>query len=223
MNDKKPITEAAKRLINDSRFRESKKDNDTLRLWENYREQALLWRAMALLQIPATVIALIFAITMWSNRVINLNVPARPLPGHYSADEIQDSEFLTVGEQFINLVATYQPYVAEKQFLAAAEMLEPPVLSMFEEEVLGKDLEAIKQTSRTQVYYIDPTKTTITREEKSGLVKMRTVGERHKTIGGEPLPPDTMQYYITMKTFPKNVKYNDYGIMIVNIETGSPE
>ena len=155
----KPISEAAKRLMHDSRFREAKKENDTFKLWENYREQALLWRALALLQIPVTIVALIFAGVIWLNRDITLNVPSKPLPGLYSASEIPDSEFLSFGESYINLVATYQSHTAKKQFNTAAEMLIEPVLSQFEEEILKKELDAIVENRRSQVYYIDPSKT----------------------------------------------------------------
>jgi len=223
MSDNNKITEAAKRIMQDSRFREAKKDNDTVRLWENYREQALLWRAIALLEIPATIISLIFAIIIWQGRSITLDVPANPEPGMYQVGELSDAQFLTVGEKFINLIATYQPYVAEKQFITAAEMLVEPVLNIFETDVLGKDLDAIKQTNKAQVYYIDPTQTSLERSEEDDLVIMRVVGERYRTISGNQLEPDVVQYAITMKTIPAAVKHNQYGIVIVNIEQTSIE
>ena len=211
--------EAAKKLLNDSRFREAKRDNDTVRLWENYREQALLWRAIALLQIPATIIALIFALYIWSNREIILNVPAKPLPGYYSASEIPDSEFLTTATEWVNLVATYQPNVAERQFRKASEMVVEPMLTLFETEMMGKELKAIKQTTRSQVYYVDPTQTQIYRDE-SEFVVVTMVGERLKIVSGEQLPAKITQFRVTMTTVPRN-KINQYGIVITNVETAS--
>lgn len=213
----KPLSEAAKRLMHDSRFREGKKENDTVRLWENYREQALLWRALALLQIPVTIITLIFAGVIWMNRDITLNVPSQPLPGLYSASEIPDSEFLSFGESYINLVATYQKHTARKQFYTASEMLIEPVLSQFEEEMLKKELTAIEENRRSQIYYIDPSQTVLTRDEEMGFVYMKTKGERLKYISGIQQPTVILQYQITMKTIPRAVKHNKYGIAIVNI------
>lgn len=211
--------EAAKRILNDSRFREAKRDNDTVRLWENYREQALLWRAIALLQIPATVVALVFALYIWWNREIILNVPAKPLPGYYSSSEIPDSEFLSAATEFVNLVSTYQPNVADKQFRKASELLVEPMLSLFETEMMGKELKAIKQTARSQVYYVDPAQTQIYRDE-SEFVVVTMVGERLKIVSGEQLPAKITQFRVTMTTVPRN-KINQYGIMITNVETAS--
>src|SRR5690606_41834731 len=66
---------------------DGRSEADTIRLWENYREQALMWRALALLQIPATFIALVFALWIWNTRSITLEVPAKPLPGRYLAKD----------------------------------------------------------------------------------------------------------------------------------------
>ena len=110
------VANTAAKVIRDSRFREAKSDNDTVRLWENYREQALLWRAIALLQMPAMCAARLLSTYIWYNREVTLNVPAKPLPGYYSAYEIPDSEFLSVATEFVNLIASYQPKSARKQF-----------------------------------------------------------------------------------------------------------
>lgn len=209
--------QAAKKIIEDSRFREAKSDNDTVRLWENYREQALLWRALALLQIPATLIALVFALVMWINRETILNVPAKPLPGYYSASEIPDAEFISVATDWVNLVATYQPIVAKKQFEEAARWLVEPVLTRFKTEMLEHEVETIKNTMRSQVYYVDPTQTTIERDEEDNVI-VTTVGERLKIVAGVNIPSTVTQFRITMNTQPRN-KLNEYGIVVVNVET----
>ncbi len=211
--------EAAKRIINDSRFRESKRDNDTVRLWENYREQALLWRALALLQIPATFLALLIAFVMWQNRQITLHVPAKPLPGFLAVGEIPDDEFLSYAGEFVNLVATYQPNVADRQFRKASEFLVEPALSVFETTMMGKELKTILNTRRSQVYYVDPEKTHIQREGAEFVV-VTMVGERVKYVAGEQLPPRITQFRVTMTTIPRN-KANPYGIVITNVETSS--
>src|SRR5690606_19183921 len=111
-------------------------ETDTIRLWENYRDQALLWRAIALLQIPSTLILTIFAFYLWGSTEITLNVPAKPLPGLYSAFEIPDAEFFNVATSYVNLVATYQPAVARRQFVKAREMLKEPMLEIFDREMM---------------------------------------------------------------------------------------
>src|SRR6185436_12529117 len=97
--------------------------NDTLRLWEGHREQATLWRAIALLQIPATVCALVFSMMIWGTRQITLNVPSKPLPGIYVAQDIPDSEFINVAQGYINLIGTYQPAIVRRQFEEARKMI----------------------------------------------------------------------------------------------------
>ncbi|NLF24150.1 MAG: hypothetical protein GX589_00630 [Deltaproteobacteria bacterium] len=209
--------QAAKKIINDSRFREAKADNDTVRLWENYREQALLWRALALLQIPGTFIALFFALVMWINRETILNVPAKPLPGYYAASEIPDAEFISVASDWVNLVATYQPLVVSKQFDEAARWLVEPMLTRFKTEMLEQEVATVKNTMRSQVYYVDPTRTMIERDEEDNVI-VTLVGERLKIVAGINVPSTITQFRITMTTQPRN-KLNEYGIVIINAES----
>jgi hypothetical protein len=209
--------QAAKKIIDDSKFREAKTDNDTVRLWENYREQALLWRALALLQMPGTFIALFFALVMWWNRETILNVPAKPLPGYYSASEIPDAEFISAATEWVNLVATYQPIVAQKQFEEAAKVLVEPMLTRFKTEMMDQELEAIRNTMRTQAYYIDPTQTTLGRDEESNVI-VTLIGTRLKIVAAQELPETIVQFRITMTTQPRN-KVNEFGIVITNVET----
>lgn len=212
--------QAVNQIIQDTGVKEARRDNDTVRLWENFREQALLWRAIALMQIPATLIALFFALVIWFNRTTILNVPAKPLPGYYAADEIPDAEFISVATEFINLIATYQPMTARRQFREAARILTEPMLSQFDQEMLGREVTAIESTRRTQVYFVDPTKTEIIRGEGDDLVTVTMVGERQKLVAGEVLPNVTTQFRVTMTTIPKNT-LNQYGIVVKNVEVTS--
>lgn len=59
MTKKIKLGKQVKQIIDDTSFREGRGDNDTVRLWENYREQALLWRGLALLQMLVTFTALV--------------------------------------------------------------------------------------------------------------------------------------------------------------------
>lgn len=211
---------AAKKIIEQSKFRESKTENDTVRLWENYREQALMWRAIALFQLPATFIAIVFSLVIFINRTIELNVPAKPLPGYFLAGEVADEEFKSRAIEFVNLVASYQPDTAPNQFKEAAKYLMEPMLSRFYSEMIEHELEAIKNVRRTQVYFPDPTKTEIIRDDYNDTVVVTMVGTRKKIVAGEEIPAVATQFRITMTTIPRNT-LNKFGIMITNVETTS--
>ena len=200
-------------LLKNSAVTTIKGETDTIRLWEAYKDQASLWRAIALLQIPATAVALIFALIMWSNRSITLNVPSKPLPGTYPVSDLRDSEFIDIATDFTNLIATYQPKIARRQFEAASEMLIEPILGYFKTNMLIDELKAIETTGRTQIFFADPTKTAIRREGK--YVTVTFAGDRTKIIGGRDSAPTPAVYEITMTTIPRN-SLNPYGIVISN-------
>jgi hypothetical protein len=207
----------ANQIVDDSRLRETKRASDTVQVWENFREQALLWRAIALLQIPATFGVLIFAAVIWANRSITLSVPLKPLPGQYLANEITDDEFIGFATDFVNLIATYQPRVARRQFAEATKYLAGPTVASFEEKILGEELSAIERTSRTQLFFVDPLSTQIIRQGNN-LVEVRLVGERSKIVGAEELDPVLTRYSIVMSTIPRNT-LNPFGIVITRFES----
>ena len=206
---------ATQQLVKETQLQAGRSENDTIRLWENYRDQATMWRSLALLQIPATSIAILFAIFMWGTRVITLQVPAKPLPGIYAAYDIPDTEFINQATDYVNLIATYQPAVARRQFVSARAMLKEPLLTKFNEEMMTTELQAIENTNRTQVFYIDPTLTTVDRTGNEVTITM--VGERSKMIAGQELPTKTSRYRVTMTTIPRNTT-NPYGIVITNVD-----
>lgn len=204
-----------KQLFDNASVASFKGETDTIRLWESYRDQALLWRAMALLQIPATIVALIFALTMWNSRSITLKVPTEPKPGIYSAIQIPDAKFIEAAQDLVNLVATYTPGNAQSQFTKAREFLIEPLLSKFQLEMMQQELKAIVDTNRTQIFFTDPTKTEIQRRGDNALVIL--TGERTKIVAGTDLGTTPIRYGITMTTVPRNV-LNPYGIVVNNIE-----
>lgn len=187
---------------------------DTIRVWESYREQAGVWRALALLQIPATVIAIIFAIVLWSTRSVTLNVPRNPAPGVYKAQDIPDTEFIDVATEFLNMVASYQPMNAERQFTEAARILIEPYLTRFKTEMIGTELQTIHATSRTQMFFPDPTKTVLERLDNQ-QVKVTFIGERDKIIAGKELTPVTSRFVVTMSTIPRH-RLNPFGVVVVD-------
>ena len=203
-------------VVKDSKLLEAKKGDDTIRIWESYRDQAMLWRAISLLQIPATFIAVVFAILMWQTRAITLNVPARPLPGQYTVQQIPDVEFIETATGFINLIATYQASIARKQFAHAAEMTKEPFLTRFKKEMLEDELRAIEQTARTQIFFLDPTKTQIMRSDDGGQVSVTLVGTRLKMISNKELPASITEFVVEMTTVPRN-DLNPLGIVVSNV------
>ena len=206
----------AAKVLKETGVIETKGQADTIRLWENYRDQALLWRSIALIQMPTTLAAIVFAIVMWNTHEIKLNVPRKPLPGFYAAKEIPDSEFVDVATNFINLVATYQSNVAKKQLLKASEMLREPLLTKFKKEMLGTELQAIQTTNRTQIFFVDPTRTKVERPNKR-IAIVELTGERTKIISGKELPSQKTRFTIRMTTIPRQ-ELNPYGIVITNIQ-----
>ena len=203
---------AIKKILNDSKVMEAGKGSDTIRIWESFRDQAILWRSLALLQIPTTLIALLFAFVIWETRSVTLNVPPKPLPGQYPVQQIPDIEFIDAATEFVNLIATYQSIVARKQFNRAAEMVVEPFLETFRREMLDQELKAIETTGRTQVFFVDPTYTKIERGERQQVVvSMR--GSALKLVAGKELPETELEFKVTMSTVPKT-SLNPYGIVV---------
>ena len=205
---------AIKSILAHSSIRDTKDPSDTIRVWESHREQATLWRAIALVQIPTTLIALVFAVLMWTTRDIVLNVPDKPLPGVYSVSEIPLSEFVDAATRYINLIGTYQPAVAERQFGLARQLIIEPMLSKFDEDLLQNELRAIQNTKRSQVFFVDPIKTQVMRDARTVYVTL--TGERYKIVAGKELPPQELSFVIQLTTIPKN-EINPYGIVITNV------
>lgn len=188
--------------------------NDTIRVWESYREQAGMWRAIALLQIPVTGIALIFALVTWVNRKTILNVPPKPLPGMYQAQDIPDSEFVDSATNFINLIATYQHAIARRQFSRARELLINPLLERFDNDFMLTELKTIETTSRSQVFFVDPSQTRLERQGSSVVITM--VGDRMKVVAGRELEPVQTKYVVTLRTIPRT-DINPYGIVVQDL------
>ena len=151
---------------------------------------------------------------MWSTRVINLTVPSKPEPGIHIAQDIPDTEFLNAANTYVNLVATYQPGTARKQFDVARAMLKEPVYTKFLDEMMGPELGAIESTGRTQVFFVDPLRTKVERQGNEVIVTI--VGERWKVIAGSSLPSVTSRYVIRLSTIPRN-PLNPYGIVITGV------
>ncbi len=189
---------------------------DTIRLWEGYREQAYLWRALCLLQMPATALSIAAALVMYFFADTIIEVPERPLPGYFSVSQLHDSQFIDAATAVINLTATYQPAIARRQFKTARKYLWEPALTEFEDTMMTKEIQAIEETKRSQIFFINQRLIKLERYPDLERVVVRIPGIRQKLIGSKPLPPDEMAYYVTMTTIPRNVS-NEYGIVVIDI------
>ena len=189
---------------------------DTIRLWEGYREQAYLWRALALLQMPSTALSVAAALVMYFFADTIIEVPERPQPGFYSVKQLPDSQFINAASSVVNLIATYQPAVARRQFKTARKYLWEPALTEFEEVMMGSELRTIEETKRSQMFFINPRLIKVERFPELDLVVVRIPGVRQKLIGNKPLPADEMAYYVKMTTIPRNV-HNEYGIVVIDL------
>jgi hypothetical protein len=210
----KLVTQQVRERVADTSIAAAREGGDTIRLWENYKDQALLWRSIALLQIPATFVAVLFAFITYTTREVILSVPSKPVPGTYAAQDIPDSEFINVANAYVNLIATYQPATVRRQFETARAMLKEPLLSKFNEEMIASELPAIESSSRTQVFFTDPLKTTVTRSGNE--VEVSIVGDRWKVIAGSELPTVSSRFRVRMTTIPRN-QINPYGIVIGSV------
>ncbi len=194
--------------------------SDTIRLWEGYKEQAFFWRALALIQVPATALAITAALVMYFLADTIIEVPEHPQPGYYSVKQLPDSQFINVAREVVNLVSTYQPAVARRQFKTARKYLWEPALSQFESVMLQSELNAIEGTKRSQLFFINPRLIQVVRSPEDDTVAVRIPGIRQKLIGDKPLVPDELVYYIKMTTIPRNV-HNEYGIVVTDIHLRS--
>ncbi|GEM_PF-701729 len=191
--------------------------SDTIRLWEGYKEQAILWRALALIQVPSTSLAICAALVMYFYADTIIEVPPMPQPGHYSASQLPDSEFINVASEVVNSIASYQPATARPQFSAVRRFLWEPALSIFEDQMMNSELRTIEETGRSQLYFVNQGQIAVERAPELEKVLVRLPGTRMKLIGDKPLPADQLVYYVTMTTVPRNSQ-NEYGIVVVEIQ-----
>ncbi len=189
--------------------------SDTLKLWDRYKEKAFLWRAFALLQMPITTVLILASMIFFVTADTVLNIPLDPEPGSYSVKKLPDSLFVSHATNVVNLISTYQPFTARKQYTTAVRYLWEPALSSFQKTHIDTDIEAVEETSRSQLFFIDPKRVRVERIKNYVVVKLP--GTRQKFIHNKPLPPEQVAYFIKMTTIPRNV-HNEYGIVVTDLQ-----
>ena len=187
--------------------------SDTIRLWEGYKEQAYLWRALALLQMPATVIALFAAILAYYASDTVLEIPLRPQPGFYSAKDLSDSAFISVATELANLLATYNPDTVDEQFYKARGLLWEPALSDFQDYV-NREIPTIKKLRRSQAFYAPPQLAVVLRS--GSVVRVFLRGEMRYWFGKKSPEVKELTYEFVMKTKPRSLT-NKFGVVITDV------
>lgn len=194
-----------------------------------YREQSYMWRALALMQIPTTFIALVVAIVMYVSSNIIVDVKPRPAPGYFLAEELPEQEFIKYGIEFVNLISSYQPMTAKNQFNYALNFLQGEYYSIFKQRYLeGRDgeqsrLMEIDTLQRAQMFFINRDLVTATLEQdeldsRNDRVIVRIPGEAYVFLGGQ-LQANRIEYgvyYLTLQTIPTSV-FNKNGISIIDV------
>jgi hypothetical protein len=206
--------EKLKSLIGEAGVQESKGTSDTIRIWEQYRDQALMWRALTLFQFPVTIMALIITFMLWQSRVTTITVPEKPAPGIYEVGSIPEVELVNYATNFVNLIGSYTPVIARKQFDRAKQYLREPILSRFKQEMMIDELSSIERTSRTQLFFVDPTKTTVKFNGTQAEVSL--YGDRFKMIARQQVPLLRSVYTIVVETIPRN-DLNQYGLIVTDV------
>lgn len=186
---------------------------DTVALWDGYQEQMYLWRALALLMLPATLLAIGLALAMFFAADTTVVVPPKPEPSKIELAQIPNQEFVRLGSNVANLLTSYRTHEARPQFKMARQFLWQPALGQFEKEWMGKELEIIENTSRSQVFYPSPRQIKVIR--KDDHVVVRVPGTRRKQVGAET-SGDELVWWFRMRTVPRNM-FNDTGLVINNL------
>lgn len=196
---------------------EGRSGADTIRLWERFREQAIVWKFIALAQMPATFLALIGFVIVFMTADITIEPPENPQPGMYSVKYLPDSEFLKTATEVINLIATYQPGNAFDQFNKARDYLWEPALSEFEEVMMKREYMTIQNTHRSQVFMVNNDLVRVQRFPARDIVVVRLPGTQQALIGNsKPLETKEMVYYVKMTTIPRSA-YNESGLVVIDI------
>lgn len=187
---------------------------DTIRLWDGYKEQMFLWRALAILSLPATLLAIALAVTMFYAAKVTVVVPPKPEPSRIELSQIPNEEFVRLASKVAVLLTSYRTHEARPQFAMVRQYLWEPALTPYEREWMKKELEVVESTSRSQVFFLSPRQVKVIR--KDDHVVVRVPGTREKEVGGVK-SSDEVVWWFRMRTVPRNM-FNENGIVINNLK-----
>lgn len=183
---------------------------------EKNRRAALRWRVLSVLQFPITLICLFYMLVWYAGGETIMKIPARPDPTILETEDLPDPEFVNVAVQFLNLVATYQPFTAREQFETARKLLADPASTEFEKTYIDQELPTIEESGRSGLFTFDINDIETERDEKTSKVSVRVPGLRQQFVGKNELPRQEMVYYFDLSVM-KDAPVENYGILIVDI------
>lgn len=180
------------------------------------KRKAFAFRLVTLGQLLLTACCVLFAIHQFGNTKMWFNVPEELLAGDYPMADIPDYVYSNLAQDFVSAVATYQPYIATRQFEHASSLLYGPVKDRFLRSKMGNELKAIQDTSRSQSMFIDHDRTQVASLD-ADTVQVGIIGAREKIIDGQVLPVATLKFLITIEKAYGETE-NQYGLVVTNYE-----
>lgn len=187
---------------------------DTIKVWQRSKKSALFWRSLALFQMPLIAIFVLLSTWFFLKADTVLNIPLDPEPGSYSLSKLPDSLYINHATNVVNLLGTYQPFTARRQFQEVRKYLWEPGLTNFERQFVSRELQAVEETSRSQLFYADNKRVRV--ERGKDHVVVRIPGTRQKFISSRGLPEEQLVWLLKMRTVPRNV-HNENGIAILDL------
>lgn len=182
---------------------------------QSWEGKSNYWRWFLLAELGATIALCLFAFFIWLTKNTYFHVEEPLIPGRYPVGHLSDAEFSRVAGQFVNLIGTYRWVTAKDQFQTASEFLVEPMASQFKAQYLGKELQAINDTRRTQTMYIDEYFVAIDRPtEDTVVVELSGSGEK---LIGESWFDVASTYVVTMQVVDDETA-NEYGIVITDFQ-----
>lgn len=193
---------------------EFQKEKDLNKVTAAYKMQSYFWRWVSLFQIPFLFFLLLFFLNLYISRDTIINVPDRPFEGYKEVSQLSDSEFINFAQDFFNLVGTFQPTIAEKQFETASTFLVGQKREEFKRDFLQTKLVEVRETSRTEELILEKENIALTRGPSgSNYVDIVASGYRRILIKQEELRPENAQIFIRIETS-KDIENNQYGLYI---------
>jgi len=185
-------------------------------MWESYRDQAKMWRALTVFQLPVTALALVLLFLVYTTADTYIEVPERAQVGHYTINQLSDDEFVNFSVKLVKLITTFRSGAARGQFEEARQYLWEPGLSDFVKNWIEGALPRYEYTDRAQFFFIEPRLIKVKREQDRVIV--RVPGVEQYAIGGIINSSEEKVYYVALQTVPRTVK-NDLGIVAVGISS----
>ncbi|MDR2338343.1 MAG: hypothetical protein LBE20_06865 [Deltaproteobacteria bacterium] len=202
-------------------------------LASGFREQSYLWRMLSLIQVPATLVAVITAIVLYLTANIIVHVDPKPSPGYYLTDQVPDKEFVLYAVEFANLISTFNAKTAEAQFEYASKFLSPQFYHDFREKYLNKkdlnsEIMLATKLEKTQMFFIDKyfirVKRIAAENPVNNKVEVRLYGNFTKFVkkNARLVTNTEVVLYVYLQTVPYTV-FNPNGVVITGFEYQEPK